>query len=114
MEDVSPKTRAPEIATTTDRNIDVPLEPVVSADTLNLRALRESKERYRTLFELAPWLFIPVMPQVSSANTTGAQQNCGAASRSRATPMSVSAVRSECTARMVAICRTNYAQWATC
>ncbi len=52
-ENVSPKAPAPEIATTTDRNIEVPLEPSFSAD-LNLRALRESKERYRTLFELAP------------------------------------------------------------
>src|SRR5712672_1727611 len=54
MGKVSPETRAPEIATTTDRNIDVPLEPILSADALNLRALRDSQERYRTLFELAP------------------------------------------------------------
>jgi PAS domain S-box-containing protein len=54
MESVSPERWAPEVATTTDRKIDVPLEPILSADASNLRALRESKERYRTLFELAP------------------------------------------------------------
>ena len=54
MASVSPETQAPEIATTTDRNTDVPLEPILSADASNLRALRESKERFRTLFELAP------------------------------------------------------------
>ena len=54
MENVRPETEARKIATTTDRNIDVPLEPNFSADALDLRAFRESKERYRTLFELAP------------------------------------------------------------
>src|SRR3979490_2633249 len=54
MENLSPETRAPDITTTTDRNIDVALGPIFSADALNLRALRDSKERYRTLFELAP------------------------------------------------------------
>src|SRR3981189_1801124 len=54
MASVSPETQAPEIATTTDRNTDVPLEPILSAEASNLRALRESKERYRPLFELAP------------------------------------------------------------
>jgi signal transduction histidine kinase/ActR/RegA family two-component response regulator len=54
MKNVSPEGRTPDIATTTDRDIDVPLEPVFSPDALSLRALRDSKERYRTLFELAP------------------------------------------------------------
>jgi PAS domain S-box-containing protein len=54
MKNLSPATRVPEIATTTDRNIEVPLEPIFSADALNLRALRDTQERYRTLFELAP------------------------------------------------------------
>src|SRR5882757_4478399 len=54
MESVGPEIQAPEVATTTDRHIDVPPETIVSAEALNLRALRESKERYRTLFELAP------------------------------------------------------------
>ena len=54
MENISPETRAPQIAMTADRKIDVPLEPSFSADALNLGALRESKGRYRTLFELSP------------------------------------------------------------
>ena len=55
MENLSSERRAPEITTSTDRNIDVPLEANSSADALNVRAVRESKERYRTvLFELAP------------------------------------------------------------
>jgi PAS domain S-box-containing protein len=44
---------APEVATITDGNIEVTLGPIFSAD-LSRSALRESKERYRTLFELAP------------------------------------------------------------
>lgn len=54
MESIRPETRAAQIATTTDLNGDVPLEPIPPQDALNLRALRESRERYRTLFELAP------------------------------------------------------------
>jgi PAS domain S-box-containing protein len=54
MENLSSEPRTAGIATTTDRNINVPLESNFSADTSNVRALRESKERYRTLFELAP------------------------------------------------------------
>jgi PAS domain S-box-containing protein len=54
MKNLSPETRVPQITTTTDRNIHVPLEPILSTDALNLRVLRDSKERYRTLFELAP------------------------------------------------------------
>jgi PAS domain S-box-containing protein len=54
MNNVSPEGPAPDISTTSDRDKDFPLEPTFSADALSLRALRESKERYRTLFELAP------------------------------------------------------------
>jgi PAS domain S-box-containing protein len=49
MKNLSPEIRAPETTA-----IDAPLEPIFSAGALNLRALRDSKERYRTLFELAP------------------------------------------------------------
>lgn len=54
MVNVSPEARAPEIVTSSDRNIDVPVEPSSSADAANLRAFHESKGRYRTLFKLAP------------------------------------------------------------
>lgn len=54
MEIVSPETRAPESATTTEASIADELEPIPSNDTMNPFDLRESKERYRTLFELAP------------------------------------------------------------
>ncbi|HEX3951841.1 MAG TPA: ATP-binding protein [Steroidobacteraceae bacterium] len=53
MENVSPKQRKPELAAITG-NANASLEPGFSADTSNLRALRDSKERYRTLFDLAP------------------------------------------------------------
>ena len=51
MENRSSERRAPEIV---DRHTDVPLEANSSADALNVHAVRESKGRYRTLFELAP------------------------------------------------------------
>ena len=54
MEGAIPDARIVANATTADPGIDVPLEPILSTDALNLRALRESKDRYRTLFELAP------------------------------------------------------------
>lgn len=54
MESVSPESPLAEMATTSDRNIDIGLEPILSVDVSNVHALRESKERYRTLFELAP------------------------------------------------------------
>jgi PAS domain S-box-containing protein len=38
----------------TDQDIHIPAEQSFSAGALDFRALRESKERYRTLFELAP------------------------------------------------------------
>jgi PAS domain S-box-containing protein len=53
-EKVSPETRRPEIGNATDRDIQIPLEQGFSAGALDFSALRESKERYRTLFELAP------------------------------------------------------------
>jgi PAS domain S-box-containing protein len=47
--------RTAEGATSTEPAIDVQLEPILRKDdALNLRALRESKDRYRTLFDLAP------------------------------------------------------------
>jgi hypothetical protein len=49
MEGAIPDTRAAEMATAADGGIDVPLEPILCTDAVNLRALRESKERYRTL-----------------------------------------------------------------
>ncbi|MGB6604738.1 MAG: ATP-binding protein [Steroidobacteraceae bacterium] len=54
MESVGPETQARGIAATTDGNTRVPPEPILSAGDLNLRAFRETRERYRTLFELAP------------------------------------------------------------
>jgi PAS domain S-box-containing protein len=54
MEIVSPETRAPESATTAEASIGVEPEPVPSNEVMNPFDLRESKERYRTLFELAP------------------------------------------------------------
>lgn len=62
MDSVRPQTPAPEIAATTERSIAGPpeatldgrLEPALSAGDLSLREFRETKERYRTLFELAP------------------------------------------------------------
>jgi PAS domain S-box-containing protein len=50
----SPETREPKMGTTTDRDIHIPPEQSFSAGALDFRALRDSKERYRTLFELAP------------------------------------------------------------
>jgi PAS domain S-box-containing protein len=55
MENVSSKKRAPGVRTmTTDQNRDLPLESIFSPDAPSLRALRDSTERYRTLFDLAP------------------------------------------------------------
>ena len=55
MKDVPPETRTPAIATTTtEQEIDVRVGPMFSEDTLERRAFRDSKERYRTLFKLAP------------------------------------------------------------
>jgi len=53
-ENVSPETKGPKIGTTTDRDSHIPPEQSFSAGALDFRALRDSKERYRTLFELAP------------------------------------------------------------
>ncbi|HWZ62400.1 MAG TPA: ATP-binding protein [Steroidobacteraceae bacterium] len=50
----SPETRAPESVTTTERSIAAVLEPILSAEGRNPLDLRDSNERYRTLFELAP------------------------------------------------------------
>jgi PAS domain S-box-containing protein len=54
MEIDSPETRAPELATSTERCIAVALKPTPSGEPPNLLDFRESKEGYRTLFELAP------------------------------------------------------------
>ena len=57
---------------------------------------------------------IPVMPRVSSGNTTTAQRNCGAATRRRGIPMSGSAGRSRCTAQTAVLCHTSNVPWAMC
>ena len=54
MESTTRDTSIGANGTTADPSIDAPLEPILSVDALSLRALRESKDRYRILFELAP------------------------------------------------------------